>query len=55
VALARETGAHFHVYHVSTGKELDLFDGDLPLAEKKITAEACVHHLWFSEIGRAHV
>lgn len=39
VALARETGAHFHVYHVSTAKELELFDGDLPLAE----------------IGRAHV
>ncbi len=49
VALARETGAHFHVYHVSTGKELDLFDAEIPLAEKKITAEACVHHLWFSD------
>ena len=49
VALARETGAHFHVYHVSTSKELDLFDADIPLAEKKITAEACVHHLWFSD------
>jgi len=55
VALARETGAHFHVYHVSTGKELDLFDGDVPLAEKKITAEACVHHLWFSDADYAEL
>jgi dihydroorotase len=49
IALARKTGARFHLYHVSTAMELDLLDGDLPLAEKKITAEACVHHLWFSD------
>ena len=55
VALARETGAHFHVYHVSTAKELDLFDGEIPLTEKKITAEACVHHLWFSDADYAEL
>ena len=49
IAMARKTGARFHLYHVSTAMELDLLDGDIPLGEKKITAEACVHHLWFSE------
>jgi len=49
IALARKTGARFHLYHVSTAMELDLLDGDIPLAEKKITSEACVHHLWFSD------
>ncbi len=49
VALARKTGARLHVFHVSTGKETDLFENDLPLAKKKITAEACIHHLWFSD------
>jgi dihydroorotase len=49
IALARETGARLHVFHLSTGKETDLFRNDIPLAEKKITAEACIHHLWFSE------
>lgn len=49
VALARETGARLHVFHVSTGIETALFRNDIPLAEKKITAEACIHHLWFSE------
>jgi dihydroorotase len=49
VALARKTRARLHVFHVSTGKELSLFQNDIPLAEKKITAEVCLHHLWFSE------
>jgi len=49
VALARKTGARLHVFHVSTGKELSLFRNDIPLEEKKITAEVCLHHLWFSE------
>jgi dihydroorotase len=49
VALAKKTGARLHVFHVSTGKETDLFQNDRPLAEKKITAEACIHHLWFSD------
>ncbi len=49
IALAKKTGARFHVFHVSTGKETDLFRNDIPLKTKKITAEVCIHHLWFSE------
>jgi len=49
IALAEKTGARLHVFHVSTGKETGLFRNDIPLKEKKITAEVCVHHLWFSE------
>jgi dihydroorotase len=48
VALAKKTGARLHVFHVSTAKELDLFTNKIPLEEKKITAEVCIHHLWFS-------
>lgn len=47
VRLAREAGARLHILHITTGKELDLFE-DKPLAEKKITAEACVPHLLFT-------
>lgn len=49
VELAKKTGAKLHVLHISTEKELSLFRNDIPLNEKKITAEACIHHLWFSE------
>ena len=49
VALAKKTGARLHVFHVSTAKELDLFTNKIPLEEKKITAEVCIHHLWFSD------
>ena len=49
IALARETGARLHVFHLSTGKETALFRNDIPLSEKRITAEACVHHLWFAD------
>ncbi|PIF01092.1 MAG: dihydroorotase [Maribacter sp.] len=49
IALARKTGARFHVFHLSTGVETDLFRNDIPLRQKKITAEVCVHHLWFSD------
>lgn len=48
IALAKETGARLHVFHLSTAKETDLFDNSIPLAEKKITAEVCTHHLWFT-------
>lgn len=48
VRLARETGARLHVLHVSTERELDLFE-DKPLSEKRITAEACVSHLMFCD------
>jgi dihydroorotase len=48
VALAKETGARLHVFHISTAKELSLFRNDIPLKDKKITAEVCIHHLWFT-------
>ena len=47
VALAKKTGARIHVFHLSTAKETDLFRNDIPLEEKQITAEVCIHHLWF--------
>ena len=49
IALAKKTGARLHVFHLSTGKETNLFTNDVPLKEKKITAEVCIHHLWFSD------
>ncbi len=48
VELARKTGARLHVYHLSTARETELFRDDIPLKDKKITAEVCVHHLWFT-------
>ena len=48
VARAKKYGTRLHVLHISTAEELDLFDNTLPLSEKKITSEACVHHLWFA-------
>ncbi|WP_373072832.1 dihydroorotase [Zeaxanthinibacter enoshimensis] len=49
IALAKSTGARLHVFHLSTGKETGLFRNDIPLQEKKITAEVCIHHLWFTD------
>lgn len=49
VELAKKTGARLHVFHLSTGKETHLFDNTIPLKQKKITSEVCIHHLWFSE------
>lgn len=48
VDLAKKFGTKLHVYHLSTAKELALFENK-PLAEKRITAEACIHHLWFDD------
>ena len=53
IALAKKTGARLHVFHVSTGKETNLFRNDIPLEQKKITAEVCIHHLWFSDADYA--
>lgn len=53
VALAKKTGARLHVFHVSTAKELSLFNSKKALKDKKITAEVCVHHLWFNETDYA--
>ena len=49
IDLAKRTGARLHVFHISTAKELGLFTNKIPLEEKKITAEVCIHHLWFSD------
>jgi dihydroorotase len=49
VGLAREYGTRIHILHLSTGDELKLFNNQLPVAEKRITGEVCIHHLWFEE------
>jgi len=49
VALAKKTGARIHIYHLSTAIETALFRNDIPLKDKKITSEVCVHHLWFDD------
>lgn len=54
IALAKRTGARLHVFHLSTGIETALFRNDIPLEEKKITAEVCIHHLWFSDADYAN-
>ncbi|MDA3808167.1 MAG: dihydroorotase [Thiomicrorhabdus sp.] len=48
VQLAQETGADLHILHLTTAEEMELFEPG-PVEGKKITAEACVHHLWFTE------
>lgn len=49
VELAKKYNTRLHILHISTAKELELFDNTTPLKEKRITAEACIHHLWFSD------
>ncbi|HEY5826275.1 MAG TPA: dihydroorotase [Cyclobacteriaceae bacterium] len=49
VGLAKQHGTRLHILHISTAKETSLFDNKLPIEKKKITAEACVHHLWFND------
>lgn len=49
VQLAKKYNSRLHILHISTAKELSLFDNKTPLKEKRITAEACIHHLWFSD------
>ena len=49
IELAKKTGARLHVFHLSTAKELDLFTNKIPLEQKQITAEVCIHHLWFTD------
>jgi dihydroorotase len=48
VALAKKTGARLHVFHLSTAKETELFSNKTPVENKQITAEVCIHHLWFT-------
>jgi dihydroorotase len=49
IELAKKTGARLHIFHLSTAKETHLFRNDIPLEEKQITAEVCIHHLWFND------
>jgi dihydroorotase len=53
VALAKKYNTRLHILHISTGIETHLFDNTIPLKEKRITAEACVHHLWFTDADYA--
>ena len=48
-SLAKRWGTRLHILHISTEKEIELFSNDLPLKDKKITSEACIHHLWFND------
>lgn len=54
VELAKKNKTRLHILHISTGRETSLFENNIPLAQKRITAEACVHHLWFSDADYAH-
>ncbi|MFW0716727.1 dihydroorotase [Pedobacter sp. N23S346] len=49
VELAKRYQTRLHILHISTAKEIALFDNTIPLKDKKITAEACIHHLWFND------
>lgn len=49
VSLAKEYNTRIHILHLSTADEMKLFSNEVPLAEKRITGEVCVHHLWFDE------
>jgi dihydroorotase len=49
VELAKKHNTRLHILHISTAKEVGLFDNTTPLKDKRITAEACVHHLWFDD------
>jgi dihydroorotase len=49
IELAKKTGARLHIFHISTAKETELFTNKIPLEDKQITAEVCIHHLWFTD------
>ena len=49
ISLAKEYGSKLHVLHISSAEELNLFNNSLDLKNKKITSEACLHHMWFDE------
>ena len=55
VELARKHGTRLHILHISTARETALFENSLPLEQKKITAEACIHHLWFNDADYARL
>jgi len=49
VSLAKKHGTKLHILHISTAREVSLFDNSIPLEKKRVTAEACIHHLWFND------
>ncbi len=49
IELAKKSQTRLHILHISTGKETNLFSNNEPLGKKKITSEACIHHLWFTD------
>lgn len=49
VALAKKHNTRLHILHISSALETHLFENSVPLSQKRITAEACIHHLWFSD------
>src|SRR5690554_2071513 len=49
IELAKKHNTRLHILHISTKEEVELFDSQTPLEQKRITAEACIHHLWFSD------
>lgn len=55
IEIARKHGTRLHILHISTARETLLFDNHLPLNQKKITAEACIHHLWFNDSDYARL
>ncbi len=50
VELAKKNNTRLHILHISTARETALFENTIPLEQKRITAEACIHHLWFSDV-----
>ncbi|HEY1009351.1 MAG: dihydroorotase [Daejeonella sp.] len=49
IELAKKHNTRLHILHISSALETHLFENSIPLSEKRITAEACIHHLWFSD------
>jgi dihydroorotase len=49
VNLAKEYNTRLHILHLSTAEELKLFSNEIPLSQKRITGEVCIHHLWFDD------
>lgn len=48
-SLAQKHNTRLHILHISTAIETELFDNTIPLEQKRITSEACIHHLWFTD------
>ena len=49
IELAKKYESRLHILHISTEKELALFNNNIPLSNKLITSECCIHHLWFND------